>query len=175
VKKVKLLVKGGTPLGIFPGVVTAYPLSVAYLKTPNVTAPKPPRVTAPPVRNDVRSAQQRLADLGYLLPTDVDGQAGPATLAAVIAFQKWEGLDRDGKLGPVTNARLRTATRPKPITRGGPGRRIEILLDRQVALAIDNNRVVRVIHISSGAPATPTPTGNFAVYAKYGRAVGSVP
>jgi hypothetical protein len=43
VKKVKLLVKGGTPLGIFPGVVTAYPLSVADLKTPKPAPALRPR------------------------------------------------------------------------------------------------------------------------------------
>ena len=43
---------------------------------------------------------------------DVDGQAGPATQSAVLAFQKWEGLDRDGALGPQTLKRLQTAKRP---------------------------------------------------------------
>jgi lipoprotein-anchoring transpeptidase ErfK/SrfK len=168
-RRVRLLIKGGTPLGMFPGAFTAGPITVDYLETPTVPTPKPPTETAPPVAEGVRAAQQRLADLGYLLPTDVDGQAGPATAVAVLAFQKWEGLARDGVLGPATLARLQRAARPQPISRGGSGKRAELLLDRQVALAVEANRVVRVIHVSSGAAATPTPPGDFKVYAKYAK------
>jgi hypothetical protein len=164
--KVRLLVNGGTPLGMFPGVFTAGPITVEYLETPDHPTPKPPAETTPPVLEPVRAAQQRLAELGYLLPKDVDGQAGPTTQTAVLAFQKWEGLQRDGVLGPQTLKRLQTAQRPMPRTRGISGRRAEVLLDRQVALAIENNRVVRVLHVSTGSPATPTPPGDFKVYAK---------
>jgi hypothetical protein len=164
--KVRLLVNGGTPLGVFPGVFSAGPITVEYLETPDHPTPKPPTETAPPVLGPVRAAQQRLAELGYLLPKDVDGQAGPTTQTAVLAFQKWEGLQRDGMLGPQTLKRLQTAERPEPRTRGISGRRAEVLLDRQVALAIENNRVVRVLHVSTGSSATPTPPGDFKVYAK---------
>jgi lipoprotein-anchoring transpeptidase ErfK/SrfK len=165
--RVRLLVKGGTPLGMFPGASVSGAITVAYLETPNVPTPKPPAAKPEPVDAGVRTAQERLAALGYLLPADVDGQAGPATQAAVLAFQKWEGLDRDGEIGPQTLGRLAKATRPTPRTRGPAGRRTEVLLDRQVTLAIEDNRVVRALHISSGAPATPTPPGDFKVYAKY--------
>lgn len=165
--KVRLLVKGGVPLGMFPGVSLAgRAITVKYLETPNVPVPKPPPAEELPVSDSVRSAQARLAELGYLLRKDVDGQDGPATQSAVLAFQKWEGLARDGELGPKTLARLRTAKRPTPVTRGVTGKRAEVLLDRQVALAIDGNKVVRVIHVSTGAAATPTPAGDFKVYAK---------
>ena len=58
---------------------------------------------------------------------------------------------------------------PKADHRGGPGKRAEVLIDRQLVLAIDNNSVVRVIPVSTGKPSTPTPTGNFKVYAKYAK------
>ncbi len=164
--RVRLLVKGGTPLGLFPGASVSGAITVEYLETPNVPTPKPPAEKPTPAHPDVRAAQERLAALGYLLPGDVDGQDGPATQAAVLAFQKWEGLDRDGQIGPQTLGRLAKATRPTPRTRGPAGRRTEVLLDRQVTLAIEDNRVVRTLHISSGAPATPTPPGDFKVYAK---------
>jgi lipoprotein-anchoring transpeptidase ErfK/SrfK len=164
--KVRLLVKGGTPLGMFPGAVTAVPITVNYLEAPNVAAPKPPAETQTPVDEGVRAAQQRLAELGYLLPAQVDGQTGPTTQAAVLAFQKWEGLDRDGDLGPLTRSRLRTASRPTPRTNGTAGRRAEVLLDRQVSLAIENDRVVRVLHVSTGASSSPTPPGDYKAYAK---------
>lgn len=167
--KVRLLVKGGTPLGMFPGASVAGPITVEYLETPNVPTPKPPTPSPVPVVAGVRAAQERLTELGYLLPRDVDGKPGPATQVAVLAFQKWEGLERDGEIGPQTLRRLATASRPTSVTQGPGGRRTEVLLDRQLTLAIEDNRVVRALHISSGAPATPTPPGTYKVYAKIAR------
>jgi L,D-transpeptidase-like protein/putative peptidoglycan binding protein len=110
--------------------------------------------------------QKKLAALGFLPAAGVDGKEGPQTQTAVLAFQKWEGLDRDGVIGPQTRSRLAAARRPEPITRGASGKRAEVLLDRQVALAIDDNRVVRVVPVSTGKSATPTPPGDFTVYAR---------
>ena len=56
-----------------------------------------------------------------------------------------------------------------PISKGTAGRRAEFLLDRQVALLIDDNEVVRTIAVSTGKPSTPTPPGNYRVYAKIQR------
>jgi hypothetical protein len=166
-KRVRLLVQGGIPLGMFPGVSVAdRALTVDYLETPNIPVPRPPAEKPGPTSDRVRVAQQRLAQLGYLLPKDVDGQDGPLTQSGVLAFQKWERLQRDGQIGPQTLNRLQTAKRPTPRTRAGTGKRAEVLLDRQVAFAIRNDRVVRVLHVSTGASATPTPPGTFEVYAK---------
>ncbi len=166
-KRVRLLVEGGIPLGMFPGVSLAgRAITVDYLEKPNVPVPKPPAEKPAPVDDTVRSAQQRLAQLGYLLSKEVDGTDGPSTQSAVLAFQKWEGLQRDGQIGPQTLKALRTAKRPTPRTRGGAGKRAEVSLDRQVALAIRNDKVVHVLHVSTGAPSTPTPPGKFKVYDK---------
>jgi murein L,D-transpeptidase YcbB/YkuD len=51
--------------------------------------------------------QQRLNALGNQLT--VDGVGGPATKAAVEAFQKKAGLTVDGIAGPVTRAALKQA------------------------------------------------------------------
>jgi len=167
--KVKLLIDGGTVYGLFPGVSTEAPITVAYLQTPDVATPKPPVVPTAPVNNTVRDVQQRLLDLGYLVQGDVDGQFGPATSNAVLAFQKWEGLDRTGQIDARTKTRLAMASRPTPITRGGAGKRAEVLIDRQVALLIQDNQVVRAIPVSTGKPSTPTPPGDYKVYAKIPR------
>ena len=167
--KVKLRVEGGVPLGIFPGVATAGAITKEYLATPDVPTPKPPVAPSTPASGSLRATQQRLAELGFLLPSGVDGHDGPATEASVLAFQKWVGITRDGDLGPQTLKKLQATAKPRPITRGGPGKRAEVLLDRQVALAIEDNEVVRVIHVSTGAPGTPTPPGDFKVYAKYAK------
>jgi lipoprotein-anchoring transpeptidase ErfK/SrfK len=117
----------------------------------------------------VQAAQERLVALGYLDPGAADGRLGPATTAAVIAFQKWEGLGRDGVIGSQTAARLRTTQRPTPVTQGPAGKRTEVLLRKQLTLAIEDNRVVRAIHVSTGKASTPTPPGDFKVYGQYPR------
>lgn len=52
--------------------------------------------------------QYRLTELGYGLK--IDGLAGPATRAALKAFQQAHGLDDDGLIGPQTWAALNAAT-----------------------------------------------------------------
>ena len=109
-------------------------------------------------------AQELLAELGYLAPELVSGEADDATAVAVLEFQKWTGLPRDGVLGEATLQALERAMRPRPVTLV-PGRHVEILLDRQLALLVDDGRVVRAVHISSGAGGR-TPAGAFRVYRK---------
>jgi Sporulation and spore germination/Putative peptidoglycan binding domain/L,D-transpeptidase catalytic domain len=167
--RVQLLLDGETVSARFPGIPTEGPITYAFLNTPNVPVPipaEPRRLKAEP---GVRDLQRRLIVLGYLLPGDDDGRFGPATQNAVLAFQKWEGLNRTGLVDARTKARLATAVRPTPRTRGVAGKRAEILIDRQVALLINANRVVRAIAVSSGKPSTPTPPGDYRVYAKIQR------
>jgi peptidoglycan hydrolase-like protein with peptidoglycan-binding domain len=54
---------------------------------------------------DVTNLQQGLKDLGFD-PNGVDGNFGPGTKAALIAFQKSKGLTADGIAGPQTMAAL---------------------------------------------------------------------
>ncbi|WP_354699907.1 L,D-transpeptidase family protein [Paraconexibacter sp. AEG42_29] len=128
---------------------------------PATPAPAP----APAPAATARQLQQRLADLGYLPADAVDGKAGYRTTQAVMAFQAWQGLDRDGVAGPLTRQKLQQASRPKPGGRG-PSRRIEVYRAKGVALLISSGKVVRAIHVSSGGPATPTPTGSYKVFRK---------
>lgn len=170
VRSARVLINGGTVLGLFPGIDASVALTRKSLQTPK--GPEPPATppsdgTAPSA--DVTALQQRLADLGFLTADAVDGKPGARTSTAVIAFQKWARLGRDGVAGPATLAALATAVRPTPILPGGSGRRVEILLDRQLALAIEDNQVVRVIHVSTGAAATPTPPGSYAITRKEAR------
>jgi peptidoglycan hydrolase-like protein with peptidoglycan-binding domain len=168
-ERVQLLLNGETVTARFPGIPTEGPITFRFLQTPNVPLPKyaEPRLIKP--EPGVRQVQRSLIALGYLLRGDDDGRFGPATQNAVLAFQKWEGLPRTGLVDTRTKARLRTAARPAPRTRGGPGKRAEILLDRQVSLLISNDRVVRTIAVSTGKASTPTPPGSYRVYAKIQR------
>jgi peptidoglycan hydrolase-like protein with peptidoglycan-binding domain len=113
----------------------------------------------------VQALNERLSELGYL-PAAAGSTFGEATFHGVVAFQKWEGLARDGIVGPATSAALDDATRPQPLTRAGAGRRIEVLFGRQVALLIRDDQVRRTIAVSTGAPGYRTPTGSFRVFRK---------
>jgi hypothetical protein len=127
----------------------------------------PPQVVKPRGAKlpGTRQVQTLLAKLGYLPKRAIDGLAGYQTQQAVIAFQAWNGLDRDGVVGPATSAALRSGRRPKPRP-GGPARRIEVYRSLGVALLIDGGRTKRAIHVSSGAPGTETPSGRFQVFRK---------
>jgi hypothetical protein len=165
VESVRVLVSGGVPLGLFPGVDLTAPVTTEDVLRPDVKPPPPP-VPEPGVESEAsRQLQQRLADLGYLPPAAVDGVFGDQTRFAVVAFQKWEGLDRDGVPGPATQAALEQASRPTPQSSGG-GRRTELLLDRQLLLLVEGGRVTRTISVSSGAPGYDTPPGSYSVFRK---------
>jgi len=112
-----------------------------------------------------KKLQQQLADLGYLPSTAVDGLYGYQTNQAVIAFQAWEGLARDGVAGPQTKGALAKAKRPEPFA-DGPSKRIEVERALGVALLIRHDKVVRAIHVSTGAPGRETPAGTFKVFRK---------
>ena len=168
IRRVQLLIDGATVSGVFPGVPTASPITFALLQKPNVPVPKPRRRKLGPPDPHIKTVQQRLIELGYLRGV-ADGRFGPVTSDAILAFQKWERLGRTGRLDMGTESRLARASRPAPISRGGVGKRAEVLIDRQVALLIVNNKVLRAIAVSSGKPTTPTPPGNYKVYAKIPR------
>ena len=146
---VRIRVEGGVPIGLFPG----YDLR-GVVREP----------LRDPGQPGLRDLQQQLVDLGFMAPAGVTGSANDETSTAVLAFEKWHGLPPDGVLDPVVGAAVLRATRPEPVRRR-PGKRVEILLRRQVALQIVDDRVERVFHISSGAGGA-TPSGSFRVYRK---------
>ena len=146
---VRVRIEGGIPVGLFPG----YDLRRTVREPLDVDRPA-----------SVRGTQLLLADLGFLAPTGVTGRADEETAVAVLAFEKWAGLPRDGLLDERVRTTLERTTRPQPLLRR-PGKRIEIDLARQIALLIVDDRVERVFHISSGAGGA-TPSGSFRVYRK---------
>jgi peptidoglycan hydrolase-like protein with peptidoglycan-binding domain len=104
--------------------------------------------------------QERLNHLGYWLGAP-DGTYSDLTRQAVLAFQKAEGLGRDGVAGPETQGRLESASRP--VGRSTSGGLIEIDLARQVLFVVENGQVVWAMNTSTGTSATPTPPGQFAI------------
>lgn len=56
--------------------------------------------------DQVKELQTRLADIGYLRKSEIDGDFGTITLGAVLAFQLEHDLAVDGICGPKTAAAL---------------------------------------------------------------------
>ena len=105
--------------------------------------------------------QHRLATLHYDVGP-IDGSFGSQTYHGVIAFQKVNGLVRDGIVGPRTWAALARPVIPRP-RRWLSGSSLEVNLTRQVAYLARQGVVLRILDASAGNATTPTPTGNFSI------------
>jgi peptidoglycan hydrolase-like protein with peptidoglycan-binding domain len=141
--------------------------AVALLAAPALADAAPTRtLRLGSTGSDVAALNVRLAALGYLPAGSAGSTYTDATRHAVLAAQKWHGLGRDGVAGPRTLGALASAARPVPRRPGGAGARIEVLLDRQLALLIRDGRVQRTIAVSTGAPGYATPAGSFRITRK---------
>jgi hypothetical protein len=114
---------------------------------------------------DPRGVQKRLVSLGYLPADAVTGTRNARTSHAVLAFQAWQRLTRDGIVGPQTLAALENAVRPRPASTLG-GRRVEVYREKGVTLLIESGKVVRALHSSSGKRRYETPAGSFSIFRK---------
>ena len=164
------------------------PTTTTSTKAPSTTAPpttrpikpkpaKPPRILRAGMHGaDVAAVQRRLAGLGYEV-TEADGEFGQATSHAVVAFQKVNGLDRDGAVGPRTRKALGRPRTPRPRS-GSRAMHLEVDLTRQVVLVVKAGKVTEILDSStaSGRPyVSPkskevriarTPVGSFRVQRK---------
>ena len=143
-------------------------VAIAALAAVLALAVDPPAARAAQLTVGLRGAavlalNERLAELGYLPRRNVTTVFTRATYHTVIAFEKYEGLARDGVVGDRTKAALRDARRPRPRLAAG-GRRIEVWRDRQLALLVVNGVAVRTVAVSTGKAGYETPRGRFSVY-----------
>ena len=111
----------------------------------------------------VRILERRLAHLRYAL-RGVDTYFSYDTVDAVLAFQKVHGLTRTGRVSPTFWRRLQVAQVPFARYRGG-GDHVEVDKSRQVLFEVERGRVVRVVHVSTGATGN-TPVGRWHFYSK---------
>ena len=111
--------------------------------------------------------EQRLSDLSYR-PGTIDGVYDSRTRMAVIAFQKWEGMTRDGVVSTAVINRLQTAGRPRPSRSGATNPWIEVNKTKQVLLYCKNGAVVWTLPVSTGSASVGivTPSGTFRVLRK---------
>ena len=135
------------------------------LSRPITLPAKPGQVPKGPAPADARGVQSRLVSLGYLPSDAVTGAWDARTSQAVIAFQAWQQLDRDGIVGAQTLAALEGAARPQP-TRTTAGRHVEVYRDKGVTLLVEGAKVVRALHSSSGARGYETPAGTYSIFRK---------
>jgi len=140
------------------------PIAVA----PRSARPRAARSATPPLRLGlhgaaVRTLQSELARLTYLPSSAVDGAFGMRTWHAVVAFQGWSGLVRDGVVGPKTRAALAHARVPRPWSTATG---FEVHISQQVLLIVAGGQVQRAIHVSTGRPGWPTPVGHFTIQSR---------
>jgi hypothetical protein len=118
---------------------------------------------------EIKWAEQRLADLSYR-PGPVDGVKDKYTKSAVIAFEEWENLPRDGVIGTAVWTRLQTAKRPTP-TQTSPGTNpwIEVNKTKQLLLYCKDGAVVATLHVSTGSASVgmESPSGTWPILRKY--------
>ncbi len=110
--------------------------------------------------------QRRLVQLKYLPSGAVTGKADYRTSQALMAFQAWNGLSRDGVAGVATRKKLMTASVPTPRSTGASGHSVQVFRSLGVALCVDNGSVVRAVHCSTGRPGMATTAGAWSVYLK---------
>ena len=124
----------------------------------------------------VKTLQQRLAALRYFDVGTADGVFGQGTYHAVVAFQKVQGLTRDGVAGAATWAKLARPYVPVPRYRLAAAS-LEVSLAKQVIYYVRDGTIQRIIDASAGSGAwyysqgrwarAITPTGRFRIYWRY--------
>lgn len=147
-----------------PTTTTAAPTTTTTVRTTTTTAPATPPAADGSLKRgasgpEVLELQQRLNAIGFWLGPP-DGSYDRLTEQAVMAFQKANGLGRDGNAGPATLAALATATRPTPRSTADG---VEIDLARQLLFVVRGGQVTEVINTSTGKKGMSTPPGDFVV------------
>jgi peptidoglycan hydrolase-like protein with peptidoglycan-binding domain len=125
------------------------PVEVPTLKPTPAPASPTASPTPKPPSYDVKAVQTKLAALNYYAGP-IDGTPGGALGSAVMAFQKVNGLDRDGGVGPKTLEALKTPVTPR-LKGKGKGVRVEVDLTKQVLYVVKDDVITRILSVSSGS------------------------
>lgn len=124
----------------------------------------PRRVGSGSGSTSIRSLQNRLAKLGYVVGRR--GRFDARTRRAVLAFRKVTGMARTKQASEKLMRKIARGGGRFPIRFAGHGRHMEADISRQVLVLIDGGKVRRIYPVSSGKPGTPTVLGSFRVYSK---------
>jgi lipoprotein-anchoring transpeptidase ErfK/SrfK len=112
----------------------------------------------------VRFLQSKLAGMHYV--TSRSGAYDAATGRSVMAFRKMTGMSRVYTANEDVFKAILAGRGKWKVRHPGDGRHVEALINKQVLALINGNKVQRIYHTSTGAPATPTVRGRFKVYLK---------
>jgi N-acetylmuramoyl-L-alanine amidase len=156
---------------------TKAPTTTTTLAPTTTTKPKPvepARLRSGSDGAEVAALQRRLAELGYQVH-EADGEFGPETHHAVVAFQKVNRLGRDGVVGPVTRRALERPRVPRPRS-GKAGFHVEADLTLQVVYLVKDGKIQEILDASSASGQTyvvkgdvrvaVTPLGSFQIQRK---------
>ena len=117
----------------------------------------PVLVVDPPIQavkqndgDETARVQARLLELGFWV-SGVDGDFGLTTKQAVMAFQKYVGIEADGSVGPITADFLTQMTERAKPTIAVDGDQVEVDKDRQVLFIIYGGQVVWTLNVSTGS------------------------
>jgi hypothetical protein len=110
----------------------------------------------------VRALKKRLTQLRYRV-RHRNSYYSMDTYEAVLAFQKVHWMSRTGRVNRAVWSKLGRARVPR--ARHASGNHIEVDKARQVLFEVRDGKVVRVIHVSTGATGN-TPLGRWRVYYK---------
>jgi hypothetical protein len=145
------------------------------LKTLAENAPNLIPLSGPSSEDQVKSVQKRLNELGYNAD-EIDEKPGPKLKHALVAFQKMNGLERNGEISQEVLEALENPIQPQP-AQMHDGIHTEADLERQVLTVYFDNKILRILPISSGTgkefkepngggiSIAKTPTGNFTFFA----------
>ena len=123
---------------------------------PTTTLPEVTPLLAPLVavgRNDgpeTARIQERLLELGFWLQL-VDGDFGGTTKQAVMAFQKYMGLEATARVDQITADALTLATTRAVGLSNEPGTLVEVDKDKQVLFIMNSGKLLWALNISTGS------------------------
>jgi peptidoglycan hydrolase-like protein with peptidoglycan-binding domain len=123
-------------------------------KGPILEAAPPPATALAPVsgkssKADVSALQQRLLDLGFWVP-DTNGSYGWVTQQAVMAFQKYSGLNPSGNADQTT-VDLMNITPYRVLAQGWDNDMVEVNKAKQLLFVVQGGRTIWAFNTSTGS------------------------
>lgn len=112
----------------------------------------------------VRVFQYKLRKLHYVVP--LNGRFDARMGRALMAYRKVTGMSRNYTAGRGVARKLAAGRGAFRLRYPRAGRHVEVSIRRQVMAFANNGKVVRIYHVSTGAPSTPTVRGSYRVYMK---------